>query len=869
MSVKLPGGSAAVPPGTRGVARSACWWSGDTGGAVARVRVDGKRFACGGERLRFRGVTYGTFRPREADGALFPEPDQVKRDLMAIREHGFTVVRTYTPPPDDVLDLAAELDLRLLVDVFYPDGRYLLGWSPGEWRAMERHARATVRREARRLADHDQVLALVVGNELPADVVRWRGTSRVAGMIADLADAVRQEDPDRLVTYGNYPTAEYLPLDALDFLTFNVFLERRTPLRRYLTRLHHLAGDRPVVLGEIGLDAGGGPEGERRQAEALDWMLATTVERGVAGACVFSWTDEWWVGGEPVQGWHFGLTRGDRSPRPALDVARRWNHRDVADLDVDWPSLSVVVCAYNAQATLAECLEQTGRLDYPDLKIIVVDDGSTDATPAIAARHPGVRLVRVVHGGLGAARNVGYEVARGEVVAYLDADAYPAPEWPYYLALGFDAPLVGGVGGPNVPPDGDPPGAHAVARCPGGPVHVLLSDSRAEHVPGCNMAFWRKVLVELGGFDPIYEAAGDDVDLCWRLLDAGWDIGFHPAALVWHHRRPDPAAYLRQQRGYGRAEALVEARHPDRFTSLGTARWRGRIYDHLTPLLGARRVYRGPFGTAAYQSVYGSGGHLNDLLHQVGVPGAFLALLTAPLALVSPWLGLPAAVALTALALLGGADAVAARPPPGLTRGRGGFRATVAALHLTQPLARLWGRLRHGRSARRELTGDPRLPGPVQRLAGGVLLLPAVRPRARLAAEVVRAVRRAGLRVRVGTGWEDHDAEVCGSLVLAGGLVTSAHPSGCCQVRVRPRPRWRRLGVAGILAAALMQAGMAAAALLLVLAVLADLVWGAARLGPGVRRAVLAAAGGDGRRRASAPVRGGQLRRADGRGGGA
>ena len=132
------------------------------------------------------------------------------------------------------------------------------------------------------------------------------------------------------VTYANYPTAEYLPLPTLDFLTFNVFLERQADLRSYLTRLHHLAGDRPLVLGELGLDAG---QGEDRQAKTLDWQYETAVERGVAGTNVFSWTDEWWVADKRVEGWHFGLTTEDRTPRPALargpavELANRARHR--------------------------------------------------------------------------------------------------------------------------------------------------------------------------------------------------------------------------------------------------------------------------------------------------------------------------------------------------------------------------------------------------------------------------------------------------------------------------------------------------------------------------------------------------------------
>src|SRR5207247_3038599 len=108
------------------------------------------------------------------------------------------------------------------------------------------------------------------------------------------------------------------------------------------------------------------------------------------------------------------------------------------------------------------------------LEVIVVDDGSTDDTAAIAARHPRARLVSIPHAGLSVARNEGFRVARSDLVAYLDSDAYPSPEWPYYLALAFDSPSVAGAGGPNIPPVGDPRGAHEVARAPGGPVHVLV-----------------------------------------------------------------------------------------------------------------------------------------------------------------------------------------------------------------------------------------------------------------------------------------------------------------------------------------------------------------------------------------------------------
>ena len=755
---------------------------------TARVAVDGKQLVRGGERFRLHGVTYGTFAPR-ADGARFPERQRMKLDFAAMSDAGFNVVRTYTEPSDDLLDLAADWGLGLLAGVFYEDWRYLVGGSRRQQREVAATARDAVRAAARRMAGRTDVVGLVVGNEVPADVIRWLGADRVSSVIRDLVAVAHDEDPEVLVTYANYPTAEYLELDTLDFLTFNVFLEDRNDLRRYLTKLQHIAGDRPLVLGEVGRHAEEGGGGERRQAEVLDWQLETALERGVAGTCIFSWTDEWWVGDAAVEGWRFGITDAARTPRLALDVAERWNRRDVSDLFAEWPTLSVVVCAYDAGETLDECLRHTCALTYPGLEILVVDDGSTDDTAAIVARHPRARLVSIPHGGLAVARNEGLRAASGDLVAYLDSDAYPSPEWPYYLALGMDSATVVGVGGPNVPPPDEPPAAQRVARAPGGPVHVLLSDDRAEHVPGCNMAFWRDTLLEVGGFDPVYTAAGDDVDLCWRVLDRGHDIGFHPAALVWHHRRAGVGAYLRQQRGYGRSEALVEARHPNRFTRTGTARWRGVIYDSVGTSSTHQRIYRGIFGTAPFQSVYRGGGHVIDLVHQVGVPLALLLVLTAPLGLLDVELALPAVAAVLCLVGLFAHDVVTAPQVPRRAGNALHWRATIALLHQLQPLARLWGRMTHRSAARRDLEAPPELSATPHRAAGGVRLLPHDRPRDDLVCAVLEHVRAAGVRTLSSSGWEPYDARVVGSSFVYGELVTSSAPVGWVQLRIRSRLR--------------------------------------------------------------------------------
>jgi glycosyltransferase involved in cell wall biosynthesis len=805
----------------------------------SRVTVDGKHFAASGRRFDFRGVTYGTFAPR-ADGHQFPERERMKRDLAAMCEAEFTVVRTYTAPPDDLIELARDWGLRILAGAFAPDWRYSVGCSRRAWRRTEREAARAVRRDARRLAGCETVLGIVVGNELPADVVRWHGSERVERAMAELVEVVRSEDDEHLVTYANFPTTEYLALPTLDFTTFNVYLEDPHDLRRYLTRLHHLAADRPLVLGELGAPVAPGPDGEWVQARQLADQLDVALERGVAGTCLFAWTDEWWVGGAPVEGWSFGLTRDDRSARPALAAAVRANRRTVADLDFDWPSISVVICAYDAAETIDECLRHTCALDYPDLEVVVVDDGSTDATREIVARHPRARLVAVPHAGLSVARNRGMEAARGDLVAYLDSDAYPTPEWPYYLALGLDGPDVAGAGGPNVPPPRDGAGAQQVAASPGGPAHVLVGDDRAEHVPGCNMAFWRDRLVEVGGFDPIFTAAGDDVDLCWRVLDRGWAIGFHPAAMVWHHRRTGLRTYLRQQRGSGRSEALVEARHPSRYNMIGSARWHGRVYlpAHV-PTRG--RVYRGPYGTAAYQSVYHSEAHGLDVLHQAGIPLAAVVAVTAPLGLLSTVLAVPALVAALFVASLALVDAVRAIPPRRLRRHRLRYRLGVATMHVLQPLARRWGRRRQvGRRDETEPQVDVELALPTR--VGSAVVVPHSGPRDGLVAGITAIVRRAGVRVVPSSGWDPFDARLVGSSVVWGHLVTGAFPEGSVQIRVRRRPRWGALGVAvvtvGVAAIAEPWAGATLAGLLL-----AEVVRGWWRTGPLVRRALREAAG--------------------------
>src|SRR4051794_22156978 len=156
----------------------------------AKIVVDGKFFGVSGTRFNFHGITYGTFEP-DCDGHRFPDRDRMKRDFAAMQAANFTVLRTYTAPTETLLELAADWGLHVLAGVFYPDWRYLLGGSRRDFRRIAAEARREVRSTARRLEGNEQVLGLALGNEIPADVLRWYGTDAVADVIRELVEEVR------------------------------------------------------------------------------------------------------------------------------------------------------------------------------------------------------------------------------------------------------------------------------------------------------------------------------------------------------------------------------------------------------------------------------------------------------------------------------------------------------------------------------------------------------------------------------------------------------------------------------------------------------------------------------------------------------
>lgn len=731
-----------------------------------QIKVSGRFLMEGPRKWRAFGASYGPFRPN-AEGDPFPDRVRAAEDFRQMRSYGLNTIRVYHVPPVWLMDLAAQSGIRLMVTLPWPRRGLFL-----ESGAMRGKIEQDIVAGARALSGHEAVFACVVDNEMAPDLARWFGPLRVSRYLDQLIELVKNESPDLLVTYAGYPPTEYLIPENVDFLTFNVYLHDRSAFRTYLRRLHNLAGEKPLLIGEFGINVLA--EGEEAQAEILGWHIEEVVRSGASGTLFFCWTDEWFTGGHEIQDWAFGLVDRERRPRRICqrlpDLVPEPGKPLIESYPLpQQPKVSVIVCTYNGSRTLRQTIESLQKLHYPDYEVMVVDDGSTDGTPDILRDFPEIRVIRQDNRGLSAARNRGAQEASGEILAYTDDDCMPDEDWLYQLVGTF---LRGGyamVGGPNLPPPARTRIEAAVAAAPGAPAHVLLTDQEAEHVPGCNMAVTRQAFLQVGGFNPVYRKAGDDVDFCWRILEQGLTIGFNPSAVVWHYRRSTIADYFKQQRGYGEAEAILRFQHPNVFDRSGQAIWSGVIYDRRASSLfpGQPLIYHGIFALGYFQSIYRR-------------PQAFWRGMVASL----PWLGLTVLLLMLSLiwpvlrivpAMMVAATWGSALVTVLSTRIESGYRGPgtrllLYYLTLLQPLSRAWARYFTWLEEQRTppsvfRSHSPELSHWPRRLRPGRLGFWAEEGQSRLGylQALQRELDREGWRTIADTGWSHWDIHVLAS----------------------------------------------------------------------------------------------------------
>jgi len=279
------------------------------------------------------------------------------------------------------------------------------------------------------------------------------------------------------------------------------------------------------------------------------------------------------------------------------------------------------------------------------------------------------------------------------------------------------------------------------------------------------MAFYKWALDEIRGFDPMFRKAGDDVDVCWRLQERGYKLGFSSAGFVWHYRRSTVKAYLKQQAGYGEAEALLVAKHPEYFNVFGGGIWRGRIYSASKYGLALRPnlIYHGIFGSGFFQKLYGAApAHAIMLCTSV----EYHLLISLPLVLLAvstPLLVVPALISV--LASLG--ICVVAAVQAGVPREKKRFwsRPLIACLYFLQPVVRGWVR----QITRLDL-GIRRHPGAVYPRLDTALCPPSPQQlcflnrqgvdRYRLLGRIIEMFRDDGSHFHTDSGWDKYDLRI-------------------------------------------------------------------------------------------------------------
>lgn len=239
------------------------------------------------------------------------------------------------------------------------------------------------------------------------------------------------------------------------------------------------------------------------------------------------------------------------------------------------PSVTVVVCTRDRPDDLTLCLESLRSIDYSELELLVVDNAPRDEATAclVQQRFPEVRYLRESRPGLDWARNRAIAAARGEIIAFTDDDVVVDAGWIRALAAVFHRdPAVMGVTGIVVPYELETEAqvlferyrsfargfATSRTQMPdaGGRSVAFRNGATGRFGTGANMAFRRVLFDQVGLFDPGLGAGtpargGDDLDMFFRVLKAGYALVYEPRALVRHRHRRTPEELRRQMRDHG------------------------------------------------------------------------------------------------------------------------------------------------------------------------------------------------------------------------------------------------------------------------------------------------------------------------------
>jgi GT2 family glycosyltransferase len=229
--------------------------------------------------------------------------------------------------------------------------------------------------------------------------------------------------------------------------------------------------------------------------------------------------------------------------------------------------ISVVIPAYNAEALISKCLDSLLKqtIDQTKYEIIVVDDGSTDATADVVQSFENVRLIKQNNQGPAAARNNGAANAKGDIILFTDSDCVPAINWIEEMIRPFndDAEIVGVKG--IYKTDQKELIARFVQAEYEDKYDVLKRDQYIDFVDTYSAGFKRKVFLEFGGYDTSFPVAcAEDVELSFRMFSRGYKMVFNPNAVVSHRHPATLTGYLKKKYKFAFWRILAVRKNPNK-----------------------------------------------------------------------------------------------------------------------------------------------------------------------------------------------------------------------------------------------------------------------------------------------------------------
>jgi mycofactocin system glycosyltransferase len=310
------------------------------------------------------------------------------------------------------------------------------------------------------------------------------------------------------------------------------------------------------------------------------------------------------TGGEPAD---FPI----KNPQETMQVLLKLAARGYLKLEntptlTEFPFVSVIIPVRDQPGDLLDCLKALEKVRYPRdrREIIVVDDGSREKLEKVV-QNAGINIIRHEKSkGAAACRNIGAKAAKGEILAFLDADCLATEGWLEELMPFFQYAGAGAVGG-YIDGYGDKTWLERYEKV-FSPLNMgsrLITEGKGEpgfYVPTANLLVSREAFRSAGGFKEGMEV-GEDVDFCWRLRDRGYTLVYTPSGSVAHKHRNKLGKMLKRRFEYGTSESLLYRTHRDKKKGFPVSIMAGLSFIALTLAV----LLANPYPLCALPLLYG------------------------------------------------------------------------------------------------------------------------------------------------------------------------------------------------------------------------------------------------------------------------